>query len=64
MCPRCHSTSVRRSRTTTLRDIFMRWMHLRAYRCRDCNRRFYVPKEIDRKMRREREWREKSGVRE
>ena len=62
MCPRCHSTSVRRSRITTIRDVVMRWFHMRPYRCRDCNRRFYVAKEVDQRIRREQAWRAESST--
>jgi hypothetical protein len=58
MCPRCHSTEVSRSRTRKIQDGFMRWMGMWAYRCRECNKRFYLPGKIDNKIRRDRAWRE------
>ena len=58
MCPRCHSAQVSRSRTPAIRDGLMRWLGMCAYRCRECNKRFYVPAKIDRNLRRERAWRE------
>ena len=36
----------------------MRWMGMWAYRCRECNKRFYLPTRIDSKIRRDRAWRE------
>jgi hypothetical protein len=33
-------------------------MGMWAYRCRECNKRFYLPAKIDNKIRRERAWRE------
>jgi hypothetical protein len=58
MCPRCHSTEVSRSRSRKLKDALMRWLSMRAYRCRECNKRFYLPVTVDRKLRRERAWRD------
>jgi hypothetical protein len=36
----------------------MRWMGMWAYRCRECNKRFYLPAKIDNKIRRDRAWRD------
>jgi hypothetical protein len=36
----------------------MRWMGMWAYRCRECNKRFYVPGKIDKKIGHDRAWRE------
>jgi hypothetical protein len=58
MCPRCQSLEISRSRTRKIQDGFMRWMGMWAYRCRECNKRFYLPARIDNKIRRERAWRE------
>lgn len=40
-CPRCFSPCVRRSRTR-IWQWPLRWLFARPYRCRDCERRFYV----------------------
>lgn len=38
----------------------MRWMGKVAYRCRDCQRRFYVNVDVDRRLRRAKEWQKRS----
>ncbi len=60
MCPSCHSNDVSRSRKRKLRDRFMRWMGKVAYRCRDCQRRFYVNIDEDRRLRRVQEWQKRA----
>jgi hypothetical protein len=60
MCPSCHSNDVSRSRKRKLKDSFMRWMGKVAYRCRDCQKRFYVAIDIDRRLRSAEEWRRRS----
>ncbi len=61
MCPSCHSNDVSRSRKRKLKDRFMRWMGKVAYRCRDCQRRFYVNIDVDRRLRRAQEWQRRSA---
>jgi hypothetical protein len=61
MCPSCHSSDVSRSRKRKLKDHFMRWMGKVAYRCRDCQRRFYVNIDVDRRLRRASEWQRRSA---
>ncbi len=39
----------------------MRWMGKVAYRCRDCQRRFYVNIDVDRRLRRAQEWQRRSS---
>jgi hypothetical protein len=39
----------------------MRWMGKIAYRCRDCQRRFYVNIDVDRRLRRAKEWQRRSA---
>jgi hypothetical protein len=56
MCPSCHSNDVSRSRKRKLKDSFMRWMGKVAYRCRECQRRFYVNVDVDKRLRRALEW--------
>ena len=60
MCPSCHSSDISRSRKRKLKDSFMRWMGKVAYRCRDCQKRFYVNIDIDRRLRRAQEWKRRS----
>ena len=60
MCPSCHSSDVSRSRKRKLKDSFMRWMGKIAYRCRDCQRRFYVTIDVDKRLRRALEWQKRS----
>jgi transposase-like protein len=60
MCPSCHSDDVSRSRKRKLRDSFMRWMGKVAYRCRDCQKRFYVNIDVDQRLRRAQEWKRRS----
>lgn len=38
----------------------MRWMGKVAYRCRDCQRRFYVNIDVDRRLRKALEWRRRA----
>ena len=61
MCPSCHSNDISRSRKRKLRDSFMRWMGKVAYRCRDCRRRFYVNIDVDKRLRRVKEWERRSA---
>jgi len=61
MCPSCNSHDVSRSRKRKLKDSFMRWMGKVAYRCRDCQRRFYVNIDVDRRLRRAKEWQRRSS---
>ena len=61
MCPSCHSNDVSRSRKRKLKDRFMRWMGKIAYRCRDCQRRFYVTIDVDRRLRRAHEWQKRAN---
>jgi len=37
-------------------DLFMRILGMRAYRCRECQKRFYVTASVDKKKMAEREW--------
>ena len=60
MCPSCHSNDISRSRKRKLKDSFMRWMGKVAYRCRDCQKRFYVNLDVDRRLRRAHEWKRRS----
>ena len=60
MCPSCHSNDISRSRKRKLRDSFMRWMGKVAYGCRDCQKRFYVNIDVDRRLRRAHEWKRRS----
>jgi hypothetical protein len=60
MCPSCQSNDISRSRKRKLTDGFMRWMGKVAYRCRDCQKRFYVNVDIDKRLRRAEEWRVRS----
>jgi hypothetical protein len=60
MCPSCHSNDVSRSRRRKLKDSFMRWMGKVAYRCRDCQKRFYVAIDVDRRLSAAQEWRKRS----
>jgi transposase-like protein len=60
MCPSCHSNDISRSRKRKLKDHFMRWMGKVAYRCRDCQKRFYVDIGEDRRLRRAHEWQRRS----
>ena len=43
MCPRCHSAEVSASRSFRVRDLFMKLWGMKAFRCRECNKRFYLP---------------------
>ena len=43
-----------------MRDSFMRWMGKVAYRCRDCQKRFYVDIDVDRRLRRAQDWKRRS----
>jgi len=61
VCPSCHSNDVSRSRKKKLKDRFMRWMGKVAYRCRDCQRRFYVTIDVDKRLRRALEWRRRTA---
>jgi hypothetical protein len=61
MCPSCHSSDISRSRKRKLVDAFMRWMGKTPYRCRDCQKRFYVNSSLDRRLRQDQEWRRKSA---
>ena len=56
MCPRCKSNEVSPSKRRKFTDFMMWFLAMRAYRCRDCNKRFYVPFRIDRKLRADRKW--------
>ncbi len=38
----------------------MRWMGKVPYRCRDCQKRFYVNVDVDRRLRRAQEWKRRS----
>ncbi len=60
MCPSCHSNDISRSRKRKLKDSFMRWMGKVPYRCRDCQKRFYVNVDVDRRLRRAQEWKRRS----
>jgi transposase-like protein len=60
MCPSCNSNDISRSRKRKLKDALMRWMGKVAYRCRDCQKRFYVNIDVDRRLRGVEEWRKKS----
>ncbi len=60
MCPSCHSSDISRSRKRKLKDSFMRWMGKVAYRCRDCQKRFYVNIDVDQRLRRAQEWKRRS----
>ena len=60
MCPSCHSNDISRSRKRKLKDSVMRWMGKVAYRCRDCQKRFYVNLDVDRRLRRAHEWKRRS----
>jgi hypothetical protein len=61
MCPSCQSADISRSRKRKLKDSFMRWMGKVAYRCRECQRRFYVNIDVDRRLRRAKEWQRRSA---
>ena len=61
MCPSCHSIDISRSRKRKLKDRLMRWMGKVAYRCRDCQRRFYVNIDIDRRLRKAKDWERRSA---
>jgi hypothetical protein len=39
----------------------MRWMGKVAYRCRDCQKRFYVNIDVDKRLRRIQEWKKRSA---
>jgi hypothetical protein len=39
----------------------MRWMGKVAYRCRDCQRRFYVGIDVDKRLRRAAEWQRRAA---
>jgi len=60
MCPSCHSNDISRSHKRKLKDRFMRWMGKIAYRCRDCQKRFYVDIDEDRRLRRVHDWQRRS----
>ncbi len=47
MCPTCQSTRVRRSKRRSLRDRIMKLAGMSPYRCRDCQKRFYVNASTD-----------------
>jgi transposase-like protein len=62
MCPSCHSHSISRSRKRKLADSLMRWMGKVAYRCRDCQRRFYINVDEHRRLRRAAEWQRRTDA--
>lgn len=39
-----------------MRDTFMSFLGMKAYRCRDCRFRFYLPMRLDSQVRRQRDW--------
>ena len=60
MCPKCKSDHISRSKSWRVSDPFMRVWGMVAYRCRECQSRFYLPKSLDTKVAAEREWVESS----
>ena len=56
MCPECKSANISRSKRWRVRDTFMLLLRMKAYRCRDCRFRFYLPARLDKQIRRERDW--------
>jgi hypothetical protein len=56
MCPKCRSDHVSRSKTWRISDLFMRVWGMWAYRCRECQTRFYLPKNLETKVSAERDW--------
>lgn len=56
MCPSCKSDEVSRSKRRKFLDLLMWFLGMKAYRCRECNRRFYVPARVDRKLREQKKW--------
>ncbi len=60
MCPSCQSNDISRSRKRKMKDSFMRWMGKVAYRCRDCQKRFYVDIDVDQRLRRAQEWKRRT----
>ncbi len=57
MCPQCQSTDVSRSKRKKLKDFFMVFARMRAYRCLQCRARFYLPASLERNIYREKAWR-------
>jgi transposase-like protein len=55
MCPACKSTRVRRSQSHLWRDRLMKFAGFLPYRCRDCQKRFFVDDLTDTRLQRERE---------
>ncbi len=43
MCPRCKSNQVSRSKRRKFLDMFMWFLGMKAYRCRDCQRTILCP---------------------
>ena len=56
MCPKCRSDQVSRSKSWRIPDLFMRMWGMRAYRCRECQSRFYLPTNLDTKLVAQQEW--------
>lgn len=53
MCPSCNSKQISRSRSKKFADGLMIWMGKHPYRCRECNKRFYIAKDIAERAQRE-----------
>ena len=58
MCPSCCSKQISRSRNKKFADRFMLWLGKTPYRCRECNKRFYIEKEVAERGIREEELRQ------
>ncbi len=57
MCPRCKSEEIRRSRSRNFfLDIPMLLAGMQAFRCRECNKRFYAKRDLAAKLRARRAW--------
>ena len=57
MCPRCKSDQVSRSRKRRFfADFFMQLWGMKAYRCRECQTRFYLPSHMEEKIAAQRAW--------
>ena len=56
MCPVCRSSDIALSKHPKLRDLLMRLWGMRAYRCLECRKRFYLPSNWERKLKEDKAW--------
>lgn len=56
MCPRCRSNEVSRSKSWRFRDILARAWGMKPFRCRQCQKRFYLPSRLEEGIEAEHAW--------